>query len=451
MKKKARLKILAGVAVLVAVLLLAALTFTWESEKLSRAVLGALSGPDLEVQAASVRMNVLRGVLLRDVKVRARLEDGVFDLAAAELRLSHRFWSLLGGEMEIDEIVFVKPEAALVWDAPAPPGKGKKAPAKAAPAEPPAEDGAGGILLAMSVRRLALEDGSFSMSEAGTPGEMVRFDGLDLELGDLRLDPAQSSAIAGLSAKGTVAAERFAGSGVVALGVEGQIGIGESRVQLTDLVLPIDFGTIRVPRLELDLGRDPYVFSLAGGGDPLLTARLLGAASGFGNGKLEFEIDGDGSARGGPRGRGSLAVAAGTLGNMPLLAGVENLLVGTRLVGRPYSAFTVPFKLDDGDNLTLAPFAIEAGSLRLAAYGKVDLEGPLELHLELSLPRGEVSVKEMPDEVLEALTDVDGRVKLQIRIAGTIDKPAVRFDTRAWAGLAGRRLAAEALKRLFGP
>ncbi len=41
----------------------------------------------------------------------------------------------------------------------------------------------------MSVRRLALEDATFAMSEQGTPGEMVRFEGLDLELGELAVDP----------------------------------------------------------------------------------------------------------------------------------------------------------------------------------------------------------------------------------------------------------------------
>ncbi len=202
--------------------------------------------------------------------------------------------------------------------------------------------------------------------------------------------------------------------------------------------MPTEFGTIAIPELDLDLGRDPYFFALHGGGNPLLTAKLLGAASGFGNSTLEFTVDGDGSPSG-PRAKGTLAVEGGKLGDMPLLAGLEVLLAGTELVGRPYSPFTIQFRLDDGDKLTLAPFAIEAGNLRLAAYGKVDLAGPLDLHLEVSLPRQDVAVKEIPREALEALTDVDGRVKLPILVAGTIDKPAVRFDTRAWAGLAGRR------------
>jgi hypothetical protein len=85
----------------------------------------------------------------------------------------------------------------------------------------------------------------------------------------------------------------------------------------------------------------------------------------------------------------------------------------------------------------------------LAASGVIDMAGPLQLRIEVSLPRADVTVKEIPREVLEALTDVDGRVKLPILIAGTLDQPKVRFDHRAWAGLAGRRAVDEVLKRLF--
>lgn len=459
MTKRLRLKLAAVLAAALAILLLAALTFTWESTTLSRAVFAALSGPDLKLEAGAVRLSILRGVLLREVKLHARLEGGVFDLEAAELQLSHRFWRLLAGEVAVDEIVLSKPEMVVVWDAPTPPqrpAKGKKAPAlltpEAAPGAPEAEDAktAGGLALAMKVSRLAIEGGSFSMSEQGADEEMVRFEGLYLELGELAVDPKQASVTAGLSGRGAVHADRLISSGVVASGVEGNLAIGGGKVEVTELTLPVDFGTIVIPQLALDLGRDPYYFALVGGGDPLRTARLLGAASGFGNSKLDFAVDGDGSPRGGPRGRGTLAVEGGELGDMPILAGLERLLVGTELIGRRYEPFVVAFELRDGDQVTLAPFAIVAGNLRLGAAGRVDLAGPLDLHLEVSLPREDVTVKEIPREVLEALTDVDGRVKLPILIAGTIDKPALRFDTRAWAGLAGRRLAAEALRRLFG-
>lgn len=448
-----RLKIVFAVVAVLVVALVLALTLSWESPALSRAVLGALSGPDLQIEAGSVRLSALRGVLLKEVRMKARLEGGKAEVTAEQLRLSHRFWRLLAGEVAVDELVFVKPVAAVVWDAPAKPvKKGGKAPVAAqAPPPPPAEPATtgGGLAFAMSVRRLALEDATLVMAEEGTPGEMVRFEGLAIELGDLAVDPAAPSMLTGARAEGTVEARLLAASGVVAQGVTGSLSLGEGHLKVIELALPTDFGTIAIPELDLDLGRDPYFFALHGGGDPLLTAKLLGAASGFGNSRLEFAVTGDGSPKGGPRGQGALAVAGGKLGDMPLLAGLEALLAGTELVGRPYSPFTVQFRLDDGDKVTLAPFAIEAGNLRLTAYGRVDLEGPLDLHLEISLPREDVTVKEIPREALEALTDVDNRVKLPILVAGTLDQPAIRFDSRAWAGLAGRRLVSEALKRLF--
>jgi hypothetical protein len=252
-----RRKIVGAVAIIIVALLFFALFFTWESDRLSRSVLAALSGPDLKIDAAAVKMNALRGVELRQVQVRGKLEGGVYDLAAEELRLSHRFWRLLAGELAIDEIVARKPVAAVVWDAPAPPAKkGGKNPPPPAPAEPPPVE-EGGLILAMKVRRLALEDATFSMKEAGAQDDMVRFEGLDFELGDLAVDPARGSLLAGLSAKGAMEADTFYGSGVTATEVDGKLALADSKLIITELSLPIDFGTIEIPKIELDLGRDP--------------------------------------------------------------------------------------------------------------------------------------------------------------------------------------------------
>jgi hypothetical protein len=135
------------------------------------------------------------------------------------------------------------------------------------------------------------------------------------------------------------------------------------------------------------------------------------------------------------------------LGALPLLSGLESLLGDSGLIGRNYEPFTIPFTLD-GDFLSLQPFTIVAGNLSLTASGLVDLNGPLKLHVEIALPRADLSVKEIPFEVLEALTDVDGRVKLPILIAGTIEAPAPTFDTRAWGRLVGRRAINEGVNWL---
>lgn len=101
---------------------------------------------------------------------------------------------------------------------------------------------------------------------------------------------------------------------------------------------------------------------------------------------------------------------------------------------------------------------LQADALALSGGGSLDLTGPLALTLELSLPRADVQVKEIPREVLEALTDVDGRVKLPLRVGGTMDAPSVGFDQRGWGEVATRRLVDEAsraisrgLSKLFEP
>jgi hypothetical protein len=434
----------AGVLMLGLVLLL---TWTWESPALTRLMVSSLSGDGVQVEAASARLSALRGVTLSGVRIASRLEDGQLTAEAEEVLLKHRVLPLLSGQIAVDEIVLLRPRIEVLWDAAKPPPR-QKVVGGAAPAPPPAPAAEEvGFSLDLRVSRFALEDGMLSMREQDIEGEMVRFEGLDLELEDISLPTGAVSMVAAVRARGTLQADKLIAS-VVAEDVEGTLEIADGHVKIAKLALPTEFGTVDIGPLDLDLARDPYLYELQGLGKPIEVAKLLGASSGFGDGLLEFQVAGDGSPKGGPRGKGSLAIEGGKLGNLPLLATLESLLGSTQLVGRPYEAFTIPFVLDT-DRLTLQPFAIEAGTLRLAAAGVVDMEGPLQLRIEVSLPRADVTVKEIPREVLEALTDVDGRVKLPIVIGGSLDQPKVRFDHRAWAGLAGRRAVDEVLKRLF--
>lgn len=444
---------LAAAAILVLVVLA---TRTWESRALTRAVLGALAAEDLRVDASSVRVGLLSGVRLADLEIDARIPDGRLRATADEATLSHRPRRLLAGEIVVEEMVLRRPDVEIVWDGAAAPrrqpggdGARDEGAVALAPDPAPASSAAEGWSLAVAIDRLAIEDGRLVMREEGAPGEMVRFEGLGVELRDLALPPGESSPLLAATGTGEVGAARLVTPALVSERPRGALRLAGGHVVLAELSLPTEYGPLAVRRLDLDLGRDPYVYTLEGGGAPLDTAKLLGAASGFGVAELGFAFDGDGSEDGALRGGGTLEVGEGQLGSLPLLAAIERLLVGTELVGRPYEGFAVPFEVA-GDLLTLHPFALDAGNLRLAGRGSIDLAGPLDLHLELAMPRADVAVKEIPREVLEALTDVDGRVKLPILVAGTLDAPRAAFDTRAWAGLAGRRAVQEGLRLLGG-
>lgn len=425
-------------------------TRTWESPALTRAVLDALSSPELRVEAATVRLSLLRGVELAGLVVDGRIPDGRLRATAEAALLTHRPLRLIDGEILVEEIVLRRPDAEIVWDAAAAPREAPAAPAPPAAPEAAAADAAPaeeGWTLTARVERFAVEGARLVMRETGVEGEMLRLEGLDLTLRELTLPPGDGAALVRVAGAGDLAAETLATSAFTARGVTAGLRMAGGHLLVADLALPTELGPIAVERVDLDLGRDPYVYGLTGMATPLDTNRLLSAQSGFGAGTLTFALDGDGSEAGGPRGGGELRIAAGTLGALPLLAAVEKLLAGTDVVGRPYAAFAVPYRLD-GDLLSVQPFAVVAGNLALAGSGTVDLGGPLDLRLEVSLPREDVAVKEIPAEVLEALTDVDGRVKLPIVLAGSLAAPSASFDRRAWAGLARRRLADEAERRL---
>lgn len=414
-------------------------TWTWESPALTQAVLAALASDDVQVDAQRVRLKILGGIVMDDVQIKTRLEDGTLEASARELILTHQPLGLMSGKIAVKEFRLVEPAINIVWDAPKKKGLRPQSIGVSAVATAPAADTeAGAWVLAIDIGRIALEEGRLVMSEEGLPDEMVRFEGLSVELEDLRM-AAGSDLIKSLEAHGTLKAEKMINPALVAEGVEGRLKIGGGHVVIEELQLPSsDLGVLVISPLDLDLGRDPYVFRLSGQGTPLKTATLFGGSSGFGDSELRFEIDGDGSPKGGPRGQGTVAVREGQLGALPLLSSLEILLANTGLIGRAYQPFTVPFTLD-GDFVDLQPFTVVAGNLSLSAYGRVDLNGPLNLHIEVALPRADVAVKEIPFEVLEALTDVDGQVKLPILIRGTIEQPAPTFDTRAWGRILGRR------------
>ncbi|HVS04486.1 MAG TPA: hypothetical protein VMT16_17115 [Thermoanaerobaculia bacterium] len=448
-----RVLLVAGLLVGIAAVSLGLLaTRSWESPALTRAVLAALSGDDVQVGASRVRLSPLRGVELSGVTLDAGLPDGRLRATAEEARLAHRPLRLLAGEILVDEIVLRRPDAEVVWDEAAAPRQGAAAAtpegtegaadeaAAAAREEPPWE-------LSVRVERVAVVDGRLVMRERGVAEEMVRLEGIDVELREVAVPPGAAPALERLTARGKLAAERLATPALASRGVRGALRFAAGHLLVDDLELPTDYGPATVERLDLDLTRDPYVYALRGVATPLDTSRLLAAEAGFGDGALRFTLAGDGSEDGALRGDGALEVAAGTLGALPLLAAIERLIAGTDLVGRPYAPFTIPFTLA-GDRLILAPFTVESGALRLGGSGLVDLAGPLDLRLEIALPREEVRVEEIPREVLAALTDVDGRVKLPLVVAGSLEAPRVAFDRSSWAGIARRRLADEAGRRL---
>ncbi len=229
----------------------------------------------------------------------------------------------------------------------------------------------------------------------------------------------------------------------------GRIHLADGHLKIEDFLFPTASGRLVVGELDVDFNSDPYVYALTAQGDPLNTNVILGAAtdSGFGPASLNLAVTGDGSEDGHLAGGGSITVVDGELPVMPVLSSLEQLVTGTRLIGSSYDGFEIRFRIGDG-RLEIEPFEIRVGELQLAFGGSVELAGGLALATALRMPREGAEALDIPKEVIEALTDKDGRVNLPIAVGGSQESPQVEFDRSGWGRMARGRVESEVKKEL---
>jgi len=121
----------------------------------------------------------------------------------------------------------------------------------------------------------------------------------------------------------------------------------------------------------------------------------------------------------------------------PLLQGLQSVLgaAGT-LVGARYEANATPFRLQDG-RASFDSFQLRGPRLELGMSGWIALDGPLSLAVRVRAPRARMRLPGVPDGVLDALTDEEGRVAIPLTVTGTQTNPVVRPDAGALIAQAG--------------
>lgn len=426
-----------------------ALTLDFDSPELGRAVLEhAGRQADLDVRAEGFRLNLLRGLRLENVEVTSSAPGSRFHARADRMVLAHRLAPLLRGELRIEEVILERPNVELVSDAEVTvvPAAGKARPEPAAEPEPAAADGGPGLDL--RVTRFAIVDGNLVIRDAGDGGT-TEIRGLHLELRDVALDQTAPSVVQGLTAAGELTADEVATPTARAENARGKVRLEGGHLRIESLQLPMAPGRLVVSRLDADFNAYPYRYELTVEGNPLNTNLLLGAAAdgGFGPARLSLDLTGDGSDDGALAGRGVLTLQAGELPVLPVLAALEQLVAGTEIIGASYEPFEIRFGVRD-DRLEIEPFRIACGQLELELSGTMGFAGALELRTNLRTPRQGAEAIELPKEIVEALTDADGRVNLPIAISGSQESPHVEFDRSGWKKMARKRVESELKKEL---
>ncbi len=427
-----------------------ALTMSYDSPELGKALLRQASSSDLEITAEGFQLSPLRGLKLEDVKVRSLIPGGSMNADADTVVLEHQFWPLLRGEILVEQIVLEKPTVEMISEA---------VPAESpqpAPGEPTAGEGTGataeeaaeGSDLNLEIRRFAIVDGTLISRVEGVDEPPTEVHGLDLEVRDIVSEPGAPSLMQSLRASGEFTADEVLSAATRGEDARGDLELKDGHLLVTNFELPTELGLFQLSELDVDLNGDPAPWELKLAGEPLHTHMILGGGPGsFGSARLSLGLSGELSEDLGLIGLGQLTVTTGKLPDHGVLRAVEKLL-GVQIVGQEYDAFSVDFKIER-DMLIADTFRMIAGELELATQGAVGLfDESLALQLTALTPQELLDIKEIPKEVIEALTDIDGRVNLPILVAGSQISPSVKFDRSSWGELAKRRVQQEVEKEI---
>jgi hypothetical protein len=207
--------------------------------------------------------------------------------------------------------------------------------------------------------------------------------------------------------------------------VEGLLEAEGGRLSLDPLVFDTRGGRFN-GTMHLDFNSIPfaYTFSLSGG--PLDVAAWLGSddGGGVGQGFLELEAEGFGADSKNTKASGKLTLESGSLPSTPIFTHIEETLGLINLAGAAYRATDVAFRLEH-NQLFLEPFQLDADEIRLNLSGSVNLDGPVELSLNIRAPREGLRIA---DRVLDDLATEPGWVALPIRVTGAVEDPIVQLE-----------------------
>lgn len=434
----ARRRALAAMVAAGSLLVVAALSLMeFDASRLGRAVLeraGAVTGA--RVTARAFRLRPLTGLVLEDVEAAATFTGGSAAVSVDRLVLDHRLSRLLAAELAVDRLVLRRPRIRLMGE-PAPRGS---------PARTAAVPGAAGLgWLSLRISRIDVEDGTIELQAAGQP-HPVLVKGLELRLRDVGLDPAGTTVMTSLRGVGDVRVAEVAFARSRALDLRGSVRVGGGRLKTDTVRFRTDQGPFEAT-LDADLGRLPLTYALTLQGDPLDVSGMTGAR-GFGAGTLRLEARGVGPEAEGVEGRGDLRLRAGTLPAAPVLLAIEQVLGRKGVIGAGYRTTDAPFRIEHG-RVILDRFELQTDVVGMEAAGWASLAGPIELSLAVRAPRQGLAVHGVAADVLDLMTDEQGRVIVPLKVTGTPGAPRVSPDASALAAQA-RRAGGRALVEKAG-
>jgi uncharacterized protein involved in outer membrane biogenesis len=412
----------------------------WDSPELGRKILGEVSAAaGVDIEAEGFRLNLLRGLVLSNVRVASETEGRKLDIALDRLVFEHRLAPLLGGTVAVDRIVLERPAIEVAET-------GKAGPATPPPAEtegePSGEPGAGSAF-SVEIREIHIDDGTVVMkNQAGE--EKTRIESLDLEMADVRFDPSRSS-LAALSGKGDLSVAEMRFDTLQLTETEGSFELADAVFVVPELSFSMPHGKF-VTEARFDFNPVPAAYELKGRGEPLDLNGMVGAKEGFGPGTLQLDANGKGPETKDLKADGRLQIAEGSFPAVSMFSQIDQALGKKVVEGASYKATEVKVRLS-GNRVTLEPFRLETEAARLDLKGQMNLEGPIDFDLSIATPREGLNVEGASATTLDLLADDEGWVPVPMTITGTLEEPKVRPDLKALASQAGRGAKREATEK----
>jgi uncharacterized protein involved in outer membrane biogenesis len=439
------LKKLLVILVVLVVLVVFLLMRDWDSPELGQALLDkAGEATGVEMSAEGFRLNLLRGLVLENVKAKSSSSGRDVNVSLDRLVFEHRLGPLLSGTVAIESVVLEHPLVELTETGGAPTETRETSPAEVG--TPEAEEGApsteesGG--LALAIRSIAVEDGTMIIQSAD--GRSTRLVGLDVLFQDIAYVPRTEPPIHGFAAQGELGVREVSFDELEIRDVSAELSVAEGRFEMKPLRFVMDEGRFTA-EMQVDFNPAPFAYSLNAQGDPLDFNAMAGADGGFGPGLLGLSATGKGTDSKDVQGKGSITLADGQFPATELFGQIDETLGKPVMVGTTYKATELRFSLAD-NIVTVEPFPFETEQAKIELQGWVDLEGPLSLDFAMGVVREGIQIEGVGEDVLNVLTDDEGWVMIPLSVTGTKDQPRVWPDSKALIARAGqgmKRLAKE--------
>ena len=432
-----KLFLIIGGILLVLVGLVAFLLWRLDPEELGQEVIRRVNEKGgMQLQADTFSIKPLQGIFIDNAHLEGDAPAGSISADVGNVAIEYELLPILQKQLVINRIVIEQPRAELVSKpAAGPPGEPQASPsqttseegvAQEAPADATAAD-EGGFKPSLAIDEVRIENASLAVKTEGGDGSDLAISGLTLQLNDFFVDSAVSQPLMGLTARGSMQLDQIELDGKTIQGGRGTMGIHDGQVAIKDLGVETPNASLNVSAIDLDLRQEPPSYHLEAGGSFDLDSFVNAEGSGgFGPAAVSISLDGVGPDPADARGGGALRMEAGTIPAFPMVAKIERILGKPLITGTAYEVTDMNFTLADGV-ARIEPFGLVMQNLQITGGGTVSLAGPLNLRLDIKLPRELVDIGIL-DGMVDAMTDPEGWTTIPFRVEGTTGDPDVDID-----------------------